>query len=186
VPILKPCLPWVVLWSTASGPLWTKEPPPGPPPLESPKPSVTELLRTAQPGDSSRARAATSKSLSPKGITDGYAELLGLGFTVPAQTCRFFDSEMDFGGTRQVAISLLAVGASLATTRVIPFFSVPGAPYAAFTTQLRGSDFVFSDGGGGVVPVSGRLLRLMVCNDGTAPLTYTQLSVYSPGVAALQ
>jgi hypothetical protein len=133
-------------------------------------------MAKSEPG---KAQASARKE---RGIIDGATELLGLGFIVPGYSCRYFDSEFQLNGHRNVVLSILSLGNSISTTRLIPMFTVPGLVFPSSTVQLRGSDFAYNDGGGGVVPVSGSGLRVGVCNDSALPIRYTHLTVYRPAI----
>ncbi len=109
-------------------------------------------------------------------------EVVAQGFTIARNTCMDFDSSQDFTGADRVSINIFALNANISATQIIPLFGVPNSPYLGPTSDLiDGSNFVYSDGGGGTVSVGGSDLRIRVCNNSKNSMRYDQLTAYATG-----
>lgn len=86
----------------------------------------------------------------------------------------------DFGGAEsvEVAISAAAPNANLSGTTILLAWAAPNE-FFVVTDTIKGNSLAFQDSGGGKVSVYGSGLRILVANDGTAPITIKQLTVYA-------
>lgn len=86
----------------------------------------------------------------------------------------------DYGGAENinVAISASAPNSNLSGTTILLAWAAPGE-FFVVTDVIKGNSLAFQDSGGGKAPVYGSGLRILVANDGTAPITIKQLTVYA-------
>ena len=112
------------------------------------------------------------------------SEILGRDVTIPSKGSQVFSSTLDFSGASRATISIttLETGTTLTNVRIGVAWAVRDIQESWFilTDVIKGSSFFFTDHGGVNVPVAGEALRILVWNDGTAPVVIRQLNVYSP------
>ena len=119
------------------------------------------------------AAAPSQRSASDPSLTN-YE--VGKSFTVAAgQTVRV-QSISDWTGGTDVAISLNC--AVVTNLRVYALWSLPGADLYSGTDILAGTNFAFTNQGGGLVPVHGTDLMIQVRNTGTTDVVCDQIMVY--------
>jgi hypothetical protein len=102
------------------------------------------------------------------------------GLTIaPGQTLNLFGT-LDWTGADSASIAVACpASTSLANTQILVYWQMPAFTntYTA-TNVLLGSNFLFKNMGGGVVPVFGNYFGLQVKNVGSTVVTCDQLTVY--------
>ena len=97
----------------------------------------------------------------------------------PGQTINLF-STADWTGASSVAIAIeCPASTSLVNSAISVYWQLPAFTNTyTFTSAVLGSDFLFTNVGGAVVPVFGTVLGLQVTNAGSAPVVCDQLTIY--------
>ena len=133
------------------------EPSPRPPSVRAPK--------------SSAQAAASGTAIS---------EILGQNLTVDAgKSVRIF-AKSDFTGAERASFGMYADPAvNIVKTRVAVWWAVANAPTYSVQDVIAGSNYPYTNVGGGNVPVYGSTLFVDVINDSDSAITIQQLTVYA-------
>ncbi|MCL4402757.1 MAG: hypothetical protein M1436_08865 [Acidobacteria bacterium] len=138
-----------------------------------PKPGRRQVVRrTAKSSKTDRRLAASSV----------IAELLGKNFTIEANGSKVLDSAYDFGGAEGASIAVAApedVDIANDKLNIQVWWAVPDAEWYVLQDTISGANFHFANQGGGVVPVYGSYLRVVITNDGENPVSVDQVTVYA-------
>ncbi len=143
------------------------------------KPSTSVL---ANIGDLGKAAA---RKVKPGGVRSAVSygssvrTVLASESTIEAGNFKDYgEVPIDFAGAENLAVSISASNGSLVGITILVAWAAPDEYFVA-TDFIKGSSLVSKMGGGGRVPVYGPGLRILVANDGTAPVTIRQLAVYA-------
>jgi hypothetical protein len=135
-------------------------------------------------GDLGRAPSAKAPARrSAVSTSDSYTlrQVLAAEYTIAPGTFATFDWPPDLSGSERVGISVTTLSdprSRLNNVRIGVAFAAPGEYYVV-TDVILGSSFFYYDHGGATVPVYGPYMRLIVSNDGAAPVRITQLTAYA-------
>lgn len=124
-----------------------------------------------------RPAVSAAESSSPNTIR----QVLAREFTLLPGTTTFFDWSADLSGSQRVGIALTTASdprSSLTDVRIGVAFAAPGDWYIISDVILC-STFYYIDHGAVTVPVYAPLMRLVVSNDGGAPVRITQMTAYA-------
>jgi len=127
------------------------------------------------------AAKAGTRSLEATSYTPGLiTEVIATNFTVPnGQSMRFF-AQSDFSGAERASFGVYAdPSVNISKTQYAVWWGVPGAPDYTPQEVINASNFPFTNSGGGNVGVYGTMMFVDVYNNGTAPVTITELVVYA-------
>jgi len=106
-------------------------------------------------------------------------EVMAKEITVAAGDHAILESNSDFSGAGKVGLAVTTLSDPKSTMTNVRFgmaWAGPGDWYV-LTDVIDGSMFYYLDHGGATVPVYGPSLKVAVFNDGSTPVTITQLSV---------
>jgi hypothetical protein len=107
-------------------------------------------------------------------------EVLAKDFSVNAGASASFTANSDFSGSGAVSIAISApTSQDLGAVRLLVWWAIPGVDFYVLQDVIVGTNFYFSNQGGGIVPVYGNQLQVQVMNDGSSPITFHQLTAYS-------
>lgn len=140
------------------------------------KPKVSVDQRVTRSAKAKAGRKAAEAA--PNVIT----EVLGKGFTIEAGGSMTFDAVSDFIGAEKASIAVKAVaGSDIANQNfhIWVYWAMPDTDFWVANDAIIGDTFNFYIQGGGVVPVYGPELRLVLQNFGATPVTFDQLTVYA-------
>jgi hypothetical protein len=107
-------------------------------------------------------------------------EVLAKDFSVNAGASASFTANSDFSGSQAVSIAISAPSSQdLGAVRLLVWWAIPGVDFYVLQDVIVGTNFYFSNQGGGIVPAYGNQLQVQVMNDGASPITFHQLTAYS-------
>lgn len=130
---------------------------------------------------SATVAAKTGEPRASLGLSSATHVVLARNVVVAAKDSALFEFPYDLSGIERISVSITTIGdpkSSLKNARIGVAWTDPGDWYV-LTDMILGSSFYYYDHGGANVPSYGPLLKLGVFNDGTTPLTITQLAVYA-------
>jgi len=136
----------------------------------------------AKIGDLGKGRAVSAKSGSTRStVSNGSYVRMVIASDSTIQPGKFEDYgevPADFGGAENLAVSISATSGSLTGTIIMIGWAAPNEYFVA-TDLIKGTSLVDKTMGGARVPVHGPALKILVGNDGTAPVTIRQLAIYA-------
>jgi hypothetical protein len=136
-------------------------------------------LGKAHFGKAPAARIAVSTS--DWGTWNTLRQVLAAEFTIAPGATAYFEWLTDLSGSEHVGISVTTLTdprSRLTNVRIGVAFAAPGEWYIVSDVILC-SSFYYSDHGGVTVPVYGPRMKVVVSNDGSAPVSITQLAAYA-------
>jgi hypothetical protein len=121
------------------------------------------------------------RSLSPRAVTSTtISEVLATNLTMQPGTSQQFFAKSDFTGVEQVSLAFYAApDQDISATNYLVWWAIPDAPNYAVSDYLQGQDFAFLNSGGAVVATYGNQLMIEMRNNGTKPVTLSQITVYA-------
>jgi hypothetical protein len=127
-----------------------------------------------------RARTRTAVQGASQTAPAVNMEVLAKDFSVNAGGSASFTANSDFSGSDAVSIAISApTSQDLGAVRLLVWWAIPGVDFYVLQDVIVGTNFYFSNQGGGMVPVYGNQLQIQVMNDGAGPITFHQLTAYS-------
>jgi hypothetical protein len=150
-----------------------------------PKPTMTMVAKDSTEGTTIQMKASKAVRREPTAAAAGARSAadpsltnyeVAKSFTVAAGQTVKVQSGSDWTGGSEVAVGLNC--AAVANLRVYALWSVAEADFYTATDTLLGSNFAFTNQGGGVVPVHGTILQLQVRNTGTTDVSCDQILVF--------
>ena len=132
------------------------------------------------PAKTVTVKARTAESTSQAAITSNQIrQVIAKEAIIAAKDHAIFEVTADFSGADKVGLTVTTLSDSNSKLTDVRFgiaWAAPGEWYVLTDTVL-GNTFYYYDHGGATVPVYGPFLKVAVFNDGTTPVTITQLSV---------
>jgi hypothetical protein len=125
--------------------------------------------------------ARIAASASDWGSSNNLRQVLVREFTIAPGASAFAEWFSDLSGSERVGISVTTASdprSRLTNVRIGVAFAAPGEWYIVSDVILC-SSFYYSDHGGVTVPVYGPRMKVVVSNDGSAPVRITQLAAYA-------
>jgi hypothetical protein len=121
------------------------------------------------------------KMISPLTINSTpIAEVVAQNVTIPAMTSQKFFAQSDFTGADKVAIAVYTTtDQNLGMTGYEVWWAGSGYPFYVTADYIDGKLFHFANTGGAQVAAYGNQLLIVVDNNGTAPVTIAQITVYA-------
>jgi hypothetical protein len=121
------------------------------------------------------------KVISPLAVNSTpIAEVVAQNVTIPAGTSQKFFAQSDFTGADKVAIGVYTTtDQNLGMTAYEVWWAGAGYPYYVTADYIDGKLFHFANTGGAQVTAYGNQLLIIVDNNGTAPVTIAQITVYA-------
>jgi hypothetical protein len=124
-------------------------------------------------------KAAITRSATSYGTSS--REVVARDSTIQAGAFQDYgEVPIDFSGAENLAVSITAPNSNLSGLTILIAWAGPGE-YFVVTDFIKGGSSAFpsSTMGGARVPVYGSALKILVANDGPAPITIRQLAVYT-------
>jgi hypothetical protein len=90
-----------------------------------------------------------------------------------------FDSQMDFSSSDTVRVTLRSENDSLALVVASAYWSVPQLPSFNSAETVTGDTFYYSNVGGATFNCYGSQFRLHITNNGSAPVTLSQVLMFT-------
>ncbi len=107
-------------------------------------------------------------------------ELLAQNVTMAAGASQQFYAQTDYTGVEQVSLGFYAAAdQDLSNTTYLVWWAIPGASSYMVGNFLQGKLFPFLNTGGAQVPTYGNQLMIEMRNNGTTPVTITQITSYA-------
>ena len=144
--------------------------------------SGEETTTTKKKGPALAPRVVRSpKSLSPRAVTSTtISEVLATNLTMQPGTSQQFFAKSDFTGVEKVSLAVYASpDQDISPTNYLVWWAIPDAPNYTVSDYLPADNFAFLNSGGAVVATYGNQLLVEVRNNGTKPVTITQITVYA-------
>ena len=145
-------------------------------------------LRAEDPAASKKKAAVGSpkfqplpKAVSPKVVlSNGLSETLATNLTLAPGTDQFIYSKTDFTGADSVYIGFYgAVDQDLSKTNYVTWWAIPNSTQYSAANYWSGSTFAFLNTGSYQVSTFGNQMAIDLQNNGTSPVTYTQVTVWA-------
>jgi hypothetical protein len=121
------------------------------------------------------------KPVSPKAVTStALSETLATNITVAPGTDQFIFAKTDFTGADTVRFGFYAATTQdLSKTNYVVWWAIPNATQYAAADSWAGTTFYYLNTGSYQVSTFGNQLGIDLINNGTAPVTYTQVTVWA-------
>jgi hypothetical protein len=99
--------------------------------------------------------------------------------TIPPGSSVNLDAQFDYSTTDTVRVTIRSVGSDLGNFVMSAYWTVPQVSLYGVADVVAGTSFPYSNAGGATFNTYGRWFRLQVTNNGTNPITLTQVLVFS-------
>jgi hypothetical protein len=147
-------------------------------------------LRAEEPAAPRKKEAASSaapkvslsaKLLSPKAIASTTIfELVAQNVTLQPGGSQQFYTQSDYTGVDKVALGFYAAtDQDLSATNYLVWWAIPGASSYVVGNYVPGNTFPFLNTGGVQLATFGNQLMVEMRNNGTKPVTITQITAYA-------
>jgi len=140
-------------------------------------PAKTVVAMKARTTENRMTEDSQATAITSSPILENLATVV----TIAANASALFQATSDFTGADKVGFSVTTLSDPSSRMTNVRFGIAWAAPgnWFVLTDMVLGSTFYYFDHGAATVPVYGPALKIAVFNDGSIPVTITQLSVYA-------
>jgi hypothetical protein len=130
--------------------------------------------------DTARSPKVTARDTTPTLPSLTLYELLAQNVTLAAGASQQFFAKTDFTGVGKVNLGFYATpDQDLSSTNYLVWWAIPGAPSYVVVDYLQGKNFAFLNSGGASVLPFGNQLMVEIRNNGTQPVTISQVTAFA-------
>lgn len=135
---------------------------------------------TKTPGLKPSSAKATPRLVSPSPQQDTYSSWeFWTNVIIPPGGSVNFDSQMDYSSSDTVRVTFRSENDSLTFMVASAYWSVPQLPLFNSAETVTGDTFYYSNVGGASFQCYGNQFRLRITNNGSAPVTLSQVLMFT-------